>query len=248
MSFTYSTYLQLEKLLSLQTGSQETIHNDELLFVTIHQVAELWFKLFINTLQTVRDYLYDNKLSQATSALKRCRMIVKTLVTQMDVISTLSPMAFNEYRNLLGGSSGLQSFQFREIEFVLGYKREELLNIYEKKSWEYERLALALKEKTVNDALKTFLTTQVTSLYADTLDYQANLIQIYKHEPDIAILLDLLLDIDEGLQEWRYRHVKLVERIIGTKQGTGGTKGLEFLKATLFKPFFPDLWEIRGSL
>ena len=239
---TYSSYLNLDKLLKLQTGSQPEISNDELLFITIHQVCELWFKLLIDTFEKIREQLSLETPYEVINSLKRVRMIIKTLVSQMDTISTLSPMAFNQYRSLLGGSSGLQSFQFREIEFILGLKRAEVLAYYEEGSWEYERLKPRLTERSVADALKDFFTKNSTETYHD------HLIHAYKTKPNLAILLDLILDIDEGLQEWRYRHVKLVERIIGTKQGTGGTKGLEFLKATLFKPFFPELWEIRSFI
>ncbi|MHB1949016.1 MAG: tryptophan 2,3-dioxygenase family protein [Gammaproteobacteria bacterium] len=242
---TYSSYLNLDKLLKLQTGSQPHISNDELLFITIHQVCELWFKLLINTFEKIRTHLNFDNPYEAINLLKRARMIIKTLVSQMDTISTLSPMAFNQYRSLLGGSSGLQSFQFREIEFILGLKRADVLAYYEEDSWEHERLKTRLTEQSVTESLKDFFTKYSQ---ASEQTYHDQLINAYKTKPDLAILLDLILDIDEGLQEWRYRHVKLVERIIGTKQGTGGTKGLEFLKATLFKPFFPELWEIRSYI
>lgn len=245
MSVTYSSYLNLDKLLALQTGSQPHISNDELLFITMHQVSELWFKLLINTLEKTRDHLNQDNLYDAQCSLKRCRMIIKTMVNEMDVISTLSPMAFNQYRSLLGGSSGLQSFQFRELEFILGLKRENVLNYYEPDSWEHKRLTDRLQDPTLNDALKNFLNKYISSAEQN---YTDALIKIYKSEPNIAILLDMILDIDEGFQEWRYRHVKLVERVIGNKQGTGGTQGLDFLKTALFKSFFPELWEIRSFI
>ncbi len=247
---TYSSYLQLEHLLALQTGVEAEKNNDELLFVIVHQVSELWFKLLINSIETAMQYLQIDHVSEARSALNRCRLVIKSLENQMDVIGTLTPVAFNQYRNRLEGSSGLQSWQFRDLEFLLGYRRQSILSFYSEGTNERRRLEARLQSPSANDILLEFIHRHISrhKEHADSLNLHQKAVTLYQQEKEVAGLFDLLLDIDEGFQEWRYRHVKLVERVIGTKQGTGGTQGLEFLKATLFNPFFPVLWEIRGML
>jgi tryptophan 2,3-dioxygenase len=185
---------------------------------------------------------------------------MKILVEQVDIVETLTPMSFNSFRDRLEHASGFQSSQFRELEFVLGYKRADMLRYQRAGTPAYEQLVRRLNEPSVVDAFYDFLEhcdehvpealrqrdrTLPTS--ADST-VEESLLRLYKKRPDLEILFELMTDFDEGFQEWRYRHIKLVERSIGSKRGTGGSLGIEFLKRSLFHPVFPDLWAIRHRL
>jgi tryptophan 2,3-dioxygenase len=187
-------------------------------------------------------------------------MVMKTLVGQLDILETMTPMSFTSFRDRLESASGFQSAQFRELEFVLGYKRPEVLEEHSKNAGGLSALKRRLDEPSVMDHFYDFLESRgfaipdalrdkdVASATIPHPDIQAALVRIYRERPDVSVLLELLTDFDEGLQEWRYRHVKMVERTIGLKPGTGGSSGAAFLRATLFKPVFPDLWEVRHRL
>ena len=257
MELTYSTYLKLDRLLDLQTPHSDPPEHDETLFIVIHQVYELWFKLLLHEFERIKRDFTGNDLFGAISAFKRVRTVMKTLVGQLDILETMTPMSFSGFRGRLETASGFQSAQFRALEFVLGQKRADLLKGFDGKSAAYAMLERRLKERSVVDHFYDFLKQRgvaiPVALRARDLtlpavpneDVQEGLYHAYKEQPDVAILLELMTDFDEGQQEWRYRHVKLTERTIGNKKGTGGSLGVEFLKQTLFKPIFPDLWAIR---
>jgi len=182
------------------------------------------------------------------------------MVEQIDILETLTPMSFNSFRDRLETASGFQSSQFREFEFLLGYKRADMLRYQQAGTPAYERLVRRLHEPSVVDAFYDFLEQRGVTIPAElrrrdpTLPTEPNevveegVLRLYKSQPDLEILFELMTDFDEGFQEWRYRHIKLVERSIGSKKGTGGSLGVEFLKKSLFHPVFPDLWAIRHKL
>ena len=257
MPVTYASYLKLEQLLVLQEPKSSPEEHDELLFVVIHQVYELWFKLLLHETDKVMSDLQRGDLFGAIGTFKRMRTIMKTLVGQLDILETMTPLSFASFRSRLDTASGFQSYQFKELEFVFGYKRTRVTDAIP----DAERgkaVALGrLGQPSVVDAFYQFLINRGGTVPADLLAkdvreptrvderVQEEIFRFYSTQPELVILFELMMDFDEGMQEWRYRHVKLVERTIGAKSGTGGSAGVEFLKASLFKPLFPDLWAVR---
>ncbi len=260
MSLTYENYLKLPELLRLQNVQSDPPEHDETLFIIIHQVYELWFKLLLHEFDKIKRDFSSNNLYGASATLKRTRTIMKTLVAQLDVLETMTPMSFLSFRDRLAAASGFQSAQFRELEFLLGHKRAEMLKFHKEDSPAFTVLERRLNEPSLVDHFYDFLEHRGVQIPVELSDkdvrapgvpherIQQGLINLYRTQPDVANLLEQITDFDEGLQEWRYRHVKMVERTIGHKQGTGGSPGVEFLKESLFKPIFPDLWKIRDKL
>ncbi len=257
-ALTYSRYLRLDELLSQQQPKSE--EHDEVLFIIIHQVYELWFKQILHELMALRAALTANDGPRVLSILKRVLTILKTLVAQVDVIETMTPLSFNAFRSRLDSSSGFQSAQFRAVEFVLGYKRESMTAHHPAGGAGRQLLDRLFDEPTIYDAFLRFLQANGAPIPQDALQrdvrqklqpndgVQQALLQVYRDLPLAAQVCERLVDLDEGLQEWRYRHVKMVERTIGSKMGTGGSAGAAYLRDTLFQPLFPDLWAIRSQL
>lgn len=260
MTLTYSSYLKIPELLDLQLVQSDPPEHDELLFIVIHQTYELWFKLMLHELDKVCRDLSANDLYGAIATLHRVRTIMKTLVGQLDILETMTPMSFTSFRDRLDTSSGFQSTQFRELEFVLGYKRPEVIKYNVEGEPGYARMLARLQQPSLVDHFYDFLEANGVAIPAalrerpadapnePSPEVQKGLLRLYRERPDLAILFELMTDFDEGLQEWRYRHVKVVERTIGSKQGTGKSPGVEFLKRSLFMPIFHDLWAIRHAL
>jgi tryptophan 2,3-dioxygenase len=260
MSLTYSSYLHLDQLLALQVPRSQPPEHDEMIFIISHQAYELWFKLQLHELDKIKEDFRANHLYGAIATFKRARTIMKVMVEQIDILETMTPMSFNSFRDRLETASGFQSSQFREFEFLLGYKRAELLKYQTPGTPAYDQLLRRLDERSVYDCFYDFLEQHGVTIPPDLrqrdprLPTAANdtveegILRLYKTHPDLEILFELMTDFDEGFQEWRYRHIKLVERTIGSKKGTGGSLGLEFLKQSLFHPVFPDLWAIRHKL
>lgn len=260
MTLTYSSYLRIPALLDLQQARSQPEEHDELLFIIIHQAYELWFKLVLHELDKVKQDFTNGDLYAAIHTFKRLRTILKTLVGQLDILETMTPMSFTSFRDRLETSSGFQSTQFREVEFTLGYKRPGVVKYLREDDPAYAAVIRRLHERGVYDHFHDFLALFGVTIPAALRErpsdapnqpdetVQDGLYDLYTTRPDVAILLELMTDFDEGLQEWRYRHVKIVERTIGAKQGTGGSPGVEFLKKSLFLPVFPDLWAIRHRL
>ncbi len=260
MSLTYSKYLKIDELLDLQQPVSQGPEHDEMLFIVIHQVYELWFKIMLHELDELKRNLEANAGPQALATLKRILTILKTLVAQIDVLETMTPVSFLSFRDRLEAASGFQSGQFREFEFVCGNKRRQMMQNYEQGSPQRDRLEKRFTDPTVFDSFLRFLKASGYDVPADALErdvtmppqewpaLQTVLVDIYHNDPNVRQVCELLVDFDEGLQEWRYRHVKMVERTIGTKGGTGGSAGAEYLRSTLFKSLFPDLWAIRSAL
>jgi tryptophan 2,3-dioxygenase len=260
MELTYSDYLHLDELLALQKPRSSPEEHDELLFIIVHQAYELWFKLLLHELDKIKADLTANRLYPTISTFKRARTIMKVMVEQIDIVETLTPMSFNSFRARLEHASGFQSSQFRELEFVLGYKRADLMRYQQPGTPAYERLLRRLNEPSVVDAFYDFLAQHGVTIpealrqrdrtlpNVPDETVEEGILRLYKTQPDMEILFELMTDFDEGFQEWRYRHIKLVERSIGSKHGTGGSLGVEFLKRSLFHPVFTDLWAIRHRL
>ena len=260
MPVTYSSYLKLEELLSLQRPLSDGPEHDETLFIVIHQVYELWFKELLHEVDYLNGLLARKDTPRALHTLKRVLTILKVVVAQIDVLETMTPLEFLSFRERLESGSGFQSFQFRELEFVLGWKHPSALKRYAPDSEPHRRLTRRMAEPTLWDAFLRFLDASgfpvpkahlerdVTAPIEASPDIQKILIEVYRRDPSVASICERLVDLDEGLQEWRYRHVKMVQRTIGTRRGTGGSEGAEYLMTTLNKSIFPDLWAIRTDL
>ncbi|HZH79883.1 MAG TPA: tryptophan 2,3-dioxygenase family protein [Gemmatimonadales bacterium] len=260
MALTYSQYLKLDELLALQQPRSSGPEHDEMLFIVIHQVYELWFKEMLHELAYLDRLLRDNATPRALHTLKRILTVLKVMVAQIDVLETMTPLEFLSFRDRLESGSGFQSYQFRELEFVLGTKNAPALARYPEGSAARRALEARYREPTVWDAFLAYLTRNqyavppsllgrdVTRLLEPSREIQQVLITIYRTNPAVASVCERLVDLDEGIMEWRYRHVKMVQRTIGTKPGTGGSAGAEYLETTLNKPAFPDLWAIRTEL
>lgn len=257
---TYNSYLRIDELLSLQTPASEGPEHDEMLFIVIHQVYELWFKQILHEVELLRHCLELNDAPRALSAFKRILTILKTLVGQVDILETMTPVSFNSFRYRLDSASGFQSFQFRLVEYTLGHRRPEVLKWMPEGSEEMRRLEEEMGRPSLYASFLRFLALNRYPIPADVLERDPALppaedervrkvfIQIYREDPACREVCERMVDLDEGLQEWRYRHIKMVQRTIGMKAGTGGSAGSEYLRTTLFKPLFPDLWTIRTSL
>ena len=257
---TYSEYLKIRELLELQQPCSDGPEHDETLFIIIHQVYELWFKQQLHETDRLCTCLVDNDIEVAMSTLKRMLTILKTMVGQVDILETMTPISFLSFRTFLSNSSGFQSSQFREFEFMLGARRPGPLKNYEPDSPEHADLTRRLSVPSVWSCLLQMLKHRGMDVPQDLLDrpveeptveseaMQHLLIDIYRNHSDLRELCERFVDLDEGIQEWRYRHVKMVERTIGFKKGTGGSPGAAYLRETLFRPLFPDLWNIRTEL
>src|SRR3954452_23188462 len=257
---TYGDYLKLDQLLALQQPLSRAPEHDEMLFIVIHQVYELWFKEILHEVDYLQELLSRNEGIRAGHTLKRVLTILKVMVAQLDILETMTPLEFLSFRDRLESGSGFQSFQFRELEFVLGWKELRALERYPAQSPAARRLRSRLPAPTLWDAFLRYLAANGIAIPAQDLErdvtakiegspgLRSALIEVYRHHPALAELCERLVDLDEGLMEWRYRHVKMVQRTIGTRHGTGGSAGAEYLTTTLNQPLFPDLWAIRTEL
>jgi tryptophan 2,3-dioxygenase len=257
---TYASYLKIDELLALQQPRSAGPEHDELLFIVIHQVYELWFKELLHELDRVRQWLEGDEPHRAQHTLKRILSILKVMVAQLDILETMTPLEFLTFRERLEAASGFQSDQFRQIEFVLGVKSQGAIHRFPEGGRARAALERRYSEPTVWDAFLHYLSREAYVVPASHLerdvsvpiepspDVQRILLAVYRDDPKNAEVCERLVDLDEGVQEWRYRHVKMVERTIGVKRGTGGSAGAAYLRETVGRPLFPDLWEIRSQL
>ncbi len=257
---TYASYLKVDELLALQLPRSEGPEHDELLFIVIHQVYELWFKELLHELDRVTQLLTADDTPRAQHTLKRVLTILKVLVAQLDILETMTPREFLTFRERLQAASGFQSDQFRQIEFVLGRKSEGAIARFAAGGRARTALQRRYAEPTLWDAFLRYLAREGYVIPADQLErdvaqavqpseaVQQVLIDVYRNDPKNVELCERLVDLDEGIQEWRYRHVKMVERTIGAKAGTGGSAGAGYLRTTIGQNLFPDLWDIRTRL
>ena len=252
---TYASYLKVPELLSLQVERSAGPHgpeHDELLFIVIHQVYELWFKQLRHELRGIQAALEAGDTDTALHLLNRVLKILKTLVAQIDVLETMTPLQFLSFRDRLESASGFQSAGFRQVEAILGLRDPSAVAAQPAGSAARVAVEAAQAGPALWDSFLAYLRARGAALPADPAipdeRVQAVLVEVYRGDPDAALVAERLVDLDEGVQEWRYRHVKMVERTIGTKRGTGGSSGVEYLRGTLFHAAFPDLWEIRARL
>jgi tryptophan 2,3-dioxygenase len=257
---TYGEYLRTDELLALQNPLSDGPEHDEMLFIVIHQIYELWFKQVLHELDYLECLLSRNDGVRAGHTLKRVLTILKVMVAQLDILETMTPLEFLSFRDRLEAGSGFQSHQFRELEYSLGLKDRRALERYPEGSEARRRLDRRLTAATLWDAFLRYLQANGVAVPQADLERDVTrsvepspalrpaLVEVYRHHPALAELCERLVDLDEGLQEWRYRHVKMVQRTIGTKHGTGGSTGADYLMSTLNKPLFPDLWAIRTEL
>ena len=255
-ALTYSSYLAVDELLQLQRPLSNGPEHDEMLFIIIHQTYELWFKQLIHEFSQAQRALELGDTHYALSILGRIRTIMKVCVAQVDILETMTPLQFNAFRGYLASSSGFQSSQFRKVEAILG-RRDSKMAGHLPPHIQVEIKEIASRNS-IWDSFLDYLTIRGYTLPPEVTDrdksiaYQSNsevqdvLLTVHQKDPESAMVAERLVDIDEGIQEWRYRHVKMVERTIGHKMGTGGSSGVDYLASTLFNPVFKDLWEIRS--
>ena len=255
-ALSYTSYLAVDELLKLQKPLSDGPEHDEMLFIIIHQTYELWFKQLIHEFQQAQRALESGDTHYALSILGRIRTIMKVCVAQVDILETMTPLQFNAFRGYLASSSGFQSSQFRKVEAILG-RRDSRMAGHLPPDMQAEIKDITSRNS-IWDSFLDYLVKRGYLLPAEvvgrdkSIAYQSSaavqdvLLKVHQTDPESAMVSERLVDIDEGIQEWRYRHVKMVERTIGQKMGTGGSSGVEYLASTLFNPVFKDLWEIRS--
>ncbi|MGI9601733.1 MAG: tryptophan 2,3-dioxygenase [Acidimicrobiales bacterium] len=256
----YANYLELETLLDLQRPRSEPAEHDELLFIVFHQISELWFKQLLHEIDRVKPAFSGGHTFTAIGLLTRIRRILHAVVNQMDILETLTPVGFSAFRDRLDTASGFQSMQYRELQFSMGMKRAGALDHYPDDLAGIDQARRRLEEPSLVDHFHDFLAHHgveipdeitnrpITDAAPPSPVIQAGILERYRADRELRIVFELLTDIDELLQEWRYRHLKVVERTIGNKPGTGGSLGVKYLKESLFNQVFPDLWAIRHEL
>lgn len=258
---TYGEYLSLEHILSNQNRLSN--HHDEMLFIIIHQVSELWMKLIIHELQGAIEAIQRNELQPSFKMLARVSKIQIQIIQAWDVLATMTPAEYLQFRDSLGKASGFQSYQYRLIEFALGYKTPHILKIYEKDQAILDMLQKASKAPSIYDVSiqalaraglpinEALLTRDFSVVYGGDDSVAAAWETVYKNVDkywDLYQLAEKLVDIEDSLQTWRFKHMKTVERIIGFKIGTGGSSGVNYLRQVLDHRFFPELWDLRTTL
>ncbi len=247
---TYGSYLKIDELLALQRPLSEPAHHDELLFIIIHQVYELWFKQLLHELDAVVRALERDDLLRVAKCFRRIHTIQRLIEQQVDVLETMTPQEFNQFREHLNPASGFQSIQFREIEFLCGVRRLETMQHILMDDAQRGRLERRLAEPSLYDAVKALLHRRGFA-FETSEELIAAFREIYTDEAshyDLYLLLEDLIELDERLLLWRGRHVRMVERMIGHKHGTGGSLGVEYLAKTLGAKMFPELWDVRTYL
>jgi tryptophan 2,3-dioxygenase len=257
----YGDYLALDQILSAQRPRSG--QHDEMLFIVIHQASELWMKLMIHELVAARDRIAADDLPSALKMIARVGRIQAQMIQSWDVLATLTPSEYGRIRPALGQSSGFQSYQYRQLDFILGAKHAEVLRVHEATPEIHARLSALLHAPSLYDEALRLLARRGFSLPAEVLErdwavpyvahpaVEAAWLAIYR-EPerrwDLYELAEKLVDLEYRFQQWRFSHLKTVERIIGGKTGTGGSAGLNYLARTLDAAFFPELLKVRTSL
>jgi len=247
---TYADYLKLDQLLSAQQPLSDL--HDEMLFIVIHQTKELWMKELLHELRLAISLVEGDRFAEAFKAMSRISRIQAVMTLSWDVLSTLTPVDYLKFRDVLGTSSGFQSEQFREIEFRLGLKEPNFVNHYDEGSRERAALEAALNAPSLREASHAALERAGFDLGDRSVEALARAwLEVYRDAERWFQLYELaeeLVDIDDALAAWRHKHVLTVERIIGNKQGTGGSAGAPYLRKTLEKRVFPELWALRTDL
>ncbi|MQA63075.1 MAG: tryptophan 2,3-dioxygenase [Actinophytocola sp.] len=257
-SLTYTSYLALDDVLAAQ--HPRSAEHDEMLFIVIHQVYELWFKQLLHELDHLRLRLDAGDTPHAVRTMRRVLTILKVVVAQIDVLETMTPSQFTSFRERLDASSGFQSAQFRELEALLGRRDSKVFEHYPEGGEARKRIAERMTSPSLFDAFLRYLAMHDYEVPAAAIgrdvslplepseEVQELLLRVYRDDSGPATVCEHLVDLDEGVQEWRYRHVKMVERTIGDKAGTGGSSGASYLRTTVGGQAFPDLWAVRSRL
>jgi tryptophan 2,3-dioxygenase len=262
MPLTYGKYLKIPELLGLQKGLSEPPQHDEPLFIIIHQVYELWFKLTLHEVDSAVAHLDAGRVAEATRLLRRVVEVQHLLISQVRILETMRPQDFLGFRYHLNPASGFQSVQFRELEFLLGLKDPAVCGRLVCEPEEAERLQRRLAERSLSDAVDDLFVRRgfprepppsappggATEPEEWRLQALARIYEEPDAHADLAALCEVLIEMDECLALWRAHHVQMVERMIGVKRGTGGSDGVAYLRSTLPKRAFPDLWRVRSHL
>jgi tryptophan 2,3-dioxygenase len=258
---TYDSYLALDRLLACQ--NPQSGRHDEMLFIVIHQTTELWLKQILHELRAAQEMIAAGDVEPALKALARVSRIQSLVTQSWDVLSTLTPPDYLTFRGEIGGGSGLQSAQFRELELILGLKDPRILARYEAGSPAHARLAAALAAPTLYDTAlarlaasgipvpEAVLGRDVSAPYEPSEGVEAAWLAVYRAPHahwELYALAEKLVDLEDSFRTWRFRHVTTVERIIGRKRGTGGTSGVDYLLTGLERRCFPELWSLRTKL
>ena len=258
----YNKYLRVPELIELQTCLSSPAHHDELLFITVHQAYELWFKQILHEIDAAITLMKEDQANHASQALRRIVEIEKLLIAQIHILETMSPVRFLGFRDELNPASGFQSMQFREIEFSSGLKDEAILREFVHDDFAHQRLEARMKAPSLSEAFFALLRrrgfdTPAIDAPRDSKERRSNygkrqraLVEVLTHEEFYQEyqLAEMLLEHDEYFSLWRSHHIKMVERMVGAKRGTGGSEGVGYLRKTLDKKFFPELWEARTYL
>ncbi|HEX3280635.1 MAG TPA: tryptophan 2,3-dioxygenase family protein [Pyrinomonadaceae bacterium] len=259
----YNKYLRVADLIGLQNCLSDPAHHDELLFITVHQAYELWFKQILHEIDAVISQTGENRLTAATRSLRRVVEIEKLLINQIHILETMTPISFLGFRDELNPASGFQSMQFREIEFASGLKQESILNEFRNDEFAFERLQKRFAATDLGEAFYAALRArgfdapanedktdagESKRRYGKRTQAVLEVLTHFEERPEEFQLAEALLEHDEYFSLWRSHHIKMVERMVGAKRGTGGSEGVGYLRTTLSKKFFPELWEARTYL
>lgn len=260
---TYNDYLKVPELLALQQPQSDPAHHDEMLFIIIHQAYELWFKLALHELENSMDMMRAGKVLRAHHFIKRTVEVLRLLVQQIHILETMTPAEFLGFRDRLMPASGFQSLQFRELEFVAGLKEERYLHFFKNRPEMLERLQARLKGRDLRSSFYEMLRKLGWKIPADAYEAETagpadrreavvrSLVPIYQDPErhlELNLLAESMVDLDTELALWREHHVRVVERVIGFKRGTGGTGGVSYLRTMLDVVLFPEIWRLRTDL
>ncbi len=249
-ALSYNEYLKVPQLINLQKTLSDPTSHDELLFIIIHQTYELWFKQILHEIDASIGWMEEGRKFRANHSLKAVTAIEKVIVTQIHILESMAQIGFLEFRDKLNPASGFQSMQFRELEFVSGAKDEKILKFFEFDEFAHKKLTERFNQPTLADAFWDLLKTEDFEIE----DHDAkvkSIVEILTNPEkytELFVMQDLLIEHDENISLWRYHHVLMVERMLGMKRGTGGSEGAGYLRKTLDKKFFPELWEARTHL
>ena len=259
----YNKYLRVPDLIGLQDCLSDPEHHDELLFITIHQAYELWFKQILHEIDAAIILMNEDRLTAAARILRRVVEIEKLLVSQIHILETMTPISFLGFRDQLNPASGFQSMQFREIEFASGLRHESLLHEFRDDEFAHARLQKRFESPALGEVFYAALRqrgldapgddasideTERAQRYGKRTQAVLEILTHFEERFEEFQLAEALLEHDEYFSLWRSHHVKMVERMVGTKRGTGGSEGVGYLRTTLDKKFFPELWEARTYL
>jgi tryptophan 2,3-dioxygenase len=259
----YNKYLRVPELIDLQSCLSTPAHHDELLFITVHQAYELWFKQILHEIDASIALMKEDRVTEATQALHRIVEIEKLLIAQIHILETMKPVRFLSFRDELNPASGFQSMQFREIEFSSGLKDEKILRAFAGDDFAFRRLQARMNAPSLSEAFFALLRrhgfdTPASDSPRDEKERRSNygkrqraLVEVLTHEQEFYKefqLAERLIEHDEYFSLWRSHHIKMVERMVGAKPGTGGSEGVGYLQKTLDKKFFPELWDARTYL